>query len=93
MDSIFLRANELGLRLEIVGGLSMWESAPSLKHQRAIDRIRESIINIAPNVGVCSCVHLADVYVSFLDGSLKRPDVAIFCQEPEDNDEPIKLIP
>ncbi|MEK7729131.1 MAG: Uma2 family endonuclease, partial [candidate division KSB1 bacterium] len=43
--------------------------------------------------GGCSCVHLADVYVSFLDGSLKRPDIAIFCQEPEDNDEPIKLIP
>ncbi len=62
-------------------------------HQRAIDRIRDSIINVAPNVGGCSCVHLADVYVSFLDGSLKRPDIAIFCQEPEDNDEPIKLIP
>ncbi len=38
-----MQANELGVRLEIVGGLPIWESHPVLKHQRAVDRIRASI--------------------------------------------------
>jgi Uma2 family endonuclease len=76
-----------------VGGLPIWESSPLIKHQRAIDRIRASITAVAPSTGRCACIHLADVYVSFPDGSLKRPDVAIFCEEPEDDDEPIKTIP
>jgi Uma2 family endonuclease len=31
--------------------------------------------------------------VSFPDGSLKRPDVALFCQEPSEEDEAITLVP
>jgi hypothetical protein len=30
MDTIFLRAEELGIRLEIVNGLPIWESFPHL---------------------------------------------------------------
>lgn len=93
MDRNLLRADELGIRLEIVGGLAIWESSPLIKHQRAIDRIRASIRTVTPSTGVCACTHLADVYISFPDGSLKRPDVAIFCEEPTDDDEPIKTIP
>jgi Uma2 family endonuclease len=33
------------------------------------------------------------VYVSFPDGSLKRPDVSIFRREPEEEEEAIKLVP
>lgn len=92
MDSRLLHANELGIRLEIVAGLPIWESSPLVKHQRAIDRIRASITPpVKPEA--CGCVHLADVYISFPDGSFKRPDIALYCEEPEDNDEPIKLIP
>ena len=36
---------------------------------------------------------VSDVYVSFPDGSLKRPDIAIFCREPDEEDEAIKLVP
>ena len=39
------------------------------------------------------CVHISDVYISFPDGSLKRPDIAIFCREPVEEDEAITLIP
>jgi hypothetical protein len=41
----------------------------------------------------CSCVHLADVYIHFPDGSLKRPDIAIFCREPDEDDTAITLVP
>ena len=43
MDSKFLRADELGIRLEIVAGLPIWEPHPLYRHQKAIDRIRATI--------------------------------------------------
>ncbi|MDQ3650060.1 MAG: Uma2 family endonuclease [Acidobacteriota bacterium] len=97
MDSKFLRADELGIRLEIVRGLPIWEPQPVYKHQKAVDRIRATIERISPSSeskdGECWCVHAADVYVSFPDGSLKRPDVSIFCREPDEEEEAIKLVP
>jgi hypothetical protein len=91
IDPKFVRAEELGIRLEIVAGLPIWEAAPVYRHQRAVDRIRSSI---APRPGSsCACVHVAAVYVAFPDGSLKRPDVSLFCREPEQLDDAITLLP
>ena len=92
----FLQADELGVRLELVGGLPLWEPHPVLKHQRAIDHIRASIAPApgeAGGTGGCACVHVAGVYVRFPDGSLLRPDIAIFCREPDDEEEAIRLVP
>ncbi|MCP4397834.1 MAG: Uma2 family endonuclease [bacterium] len=96
LEQQFLRAEELGIRLEIVGGLPIWEAHPVWKHQKAIDRIRATIQVDSARVEAsppCSCIHASDVYVSFPDNSLKRPDIAIFCQEPEEEEEAITLIP
>jgi Uma2 family endonuclease len=88
-----LQADELGIRLEIVGGLPIWEASPVRRHQRAIDRIRASLRPAAQAENGCGCVHLADVYIVFPDGSLKRPDISVFCREPEEDDEAITLLP
>jgi Uma2 family endonuclease len=96
MDARFLKAEELGIRLEIVQGLPIWEPYPVYKHQKAVDRIRATITNSEASSALderCSCLHASDVYVSFPDGSLKRPDVSIFCREPEEEEEAIKLVP
>lgn len=97
MDSKLLQANELGIRLEIVGGLPIWEPHPVYKHQRAVDRIRATIEKVPstadPQGNGCACIHVSDVYVSFPDGSLKRPDISIFCQEPIEEEEAITLVP
>jgi hypothetical protein len=96
MDPKLLTADELGIRLEMVGGLPLWEPHPVWKHQKAVDRIRATIEPVAGSTsttGACTCVHAADVYVSFPDGSLKRPDIAIFCREPEEEEEAIRLLP
>lgn len=97
MDPKFLRADELGIRLEIVGGLPIWEASPVYRHQKAIDRIRATIEKVpSPSESkdmACACIHTADVYVSFPDGSLKRPDIALFCREPDEEDEAITLVP
>jgi hypothetical protein len=98
-DTLFeqmLRADEVGIRLEMVDGLPLWEAHPSLKHQRAVDRIRGSITPPMPSQDVkndCQGIHLANVYVQFPDGSLKRPDISIFCREPEEEEEAIRLVP
>ncbi|MDI6793533.1 MAG: Uma2 family endonuclease [bacterium] len=93
MDPTFLKAEEIGVRLEIVGNLPIWESSPIYRHQKEIDRIRATIEKVSPSSESCQCVHASDVYVSFQDGSLKRPDIAIFCREPEEEDEAIKQVP
>lgn len=91
IDPKFVRAEELGIRLEVVGGLPIWEAAPAWRHQKAVDRIRSSI---RPSSGsTCPCVHAADVYIQFPDGSLKRPDVSLFCREPDELDDAITLVP
>ena len=97
MNSRFLRADELGIRLEIVGGLPIWEPHPVYKHQKAVDRIRSTIQGVSSSSDEqaydCACIHTPNVYISFPDGSLKRPDISIFGQEPEEEEEAITLIP
>lgn len=93
MDEKFLKAEELGIKLEIVGGLAIWETHPVYKHQKAVDRIRDSIRAGKKGKKKFDCVHVADVYVQFPEGSLKRPDISIFCKEPEEEEEAITLVP
>jgi Putative restriction endonuclease len=97
MDPKYLIAEQLGIRLESIGGLHIWEAQPVWKHQKAVDRIRASIRpgseSHADTSIACECVHAADVYVQFKDGSLKRPDVSIFCREPSEQEDAITLLP
>lgn len=95
MFAQLVQANELGVRLEVVGGLPIWEASPMPRHQRTVDRIRASIQ--PPTSGSkgnnCDCTHLADVYIQFPDGSFKRPDISVFCRQPDEEDEAIRLVP
>lgn len=90
---MLLDADQIGIRLELVGGLPIWEAKPVLKHQRAVDRIRASLRKAQDAGDGCGCIHYADVYIAFPDGSFKRPDVAIFCREPDEEEDAITLIP
>ncbi len=92
IDPRFLKAEELGIRLEIVAGLAIWEAHPSYRHQKAVDRIRASI-SLPTTSSLCACVHVSNVYVQFSDRSLKRPDIAVFCREPAELDDAITLVP
>lgn len=80
-------ADAIGLRLEVVRGIPIFEAFPVARHQAAIFRIQTSI---HPNVlgdAPCRCVHYADVAIHFPDGSRKRPDISVFCEEPEQTTE------
>lgn len=93
MDSQLLKADELGIRLEFVAGLPIWEASPVILHQLAVDRIRESLKRNEVKENSCECVHIADIYVQFPDGSLKRPDISVFCRMPDERDEAAKSVP
>jgi hypothetical protein len=67
MDPKFLRAEELGIRLEMVGGLPIWEPHLSGSNQKpwiAFELLFGRLIRILTGVSDCSCVHAADVYLS-----------------------------
>ena len=86
-------AGELGIRLEYVNGIPIWEASPVIRHQRIVDRIRASITTTPEEEGGCGCIHYADIYILFPDGSAKRPDISIFCEEPAEEDTMCETIP
>jgi Uma2 family endonuclease len=70
---------EDAIKLEITGGIPTWEASPSLRHQATVYKIQTSIRPLPDSVAECECAHYSDVLIRFKDGSLKRPDIAIFC--------------
>jgi Uma2 family endonuclease len=91
---MLLQASELGIRLEIVNGLPIWEAQPVYRHQRHVERIAQGISRPDPGEPGCACVHAMDVYIQFPNG-LKRPDISIFCREPteEEQDSALTMLP
>lgn len=89
-----LQASELGIRLEIVNGLPIWEAQPVYRHRKHIERILRGITKPEISLPECACVCAVDVYVQFPNG-LKRPDISIFCREPseEEQDSALTMIP
>jgi Uma2 family endonuclease len=92
MEQRLLSADQLGIRLELVNGLPIWEAQPLYRHQKAVENIAQSIGRKTP--GACRCVHAIDVYIQFPNG-LKRPDISVFCREPsgEEQEQVLTLIP
>ena len=43
LSPILLQASELGIRLEIVNGLPIWEAQPVYRHQKHLERIVRGI--------------------------------------------------
>ena len=87
------------VKLEITAGIPTWELSPSSRHQLMVYQIQTSIKTSSDRgedgqaLSDCKCAHLADVYIQFRDGSLKRPDIAIFCATPPVQDEALDIIP
>lgn len=84
-------ADQAGIKLEITDGIPTWEAFPGMRHQKTIFRIQISLERL-PGAD-CGCFQVSDAYIKFPDGSLKRPDLAVFCEEPPDIDEAYEKIP
>ena len=88
----FAQGVELGGHSGIVTVVQKWELIPLLRHQEAIDRIRSSIIPSGSNLA-CSCYHVSGVGIQFLDGSLRIPDISIFCRRPTEENGLVIAVP
>lgn len=95
-EDLILQTDASGapIRLEYVRGRLKVEASPASRHQMTVDRIRESLTPTL-SAGGCSCHSLADTLIRFgdPDRSLKRPDIAIFCDAPPESDEAIATLP
>jgi Uma2 family endonuclease len=94
ISDLFIQADNAGIRLEIVNGFPTWELLPNLTHQKAIDRIRDSLCPSPMfDQRKCACLHYSDLHIKFPDGSDKRPDISIFCQEPTETEYAVTEVP
>ena len=94
-DRLSRDAENAGFRIEFVRGMAVWETLPVYRHQRAVARIFESIHPL-PSADVehpCVCIAVMDISMKFPDGSHKRPDLAVFCREPDEWDSEVTLLP
>ena len=86
-------ARDAGIRLEYVQGIPTWETFPVYRHQKKIDSIRASIRPTYLSGSPCECVSVPDLSILFPDGSVKRPDISLFCQEPDEEETICTQIP
>jgi Uma2 family endonuclease len=97
IEEMILQTDASGapVRLEYVRGRLKVEASPASRHQKTIDRIRIALKPIPGADAGCSSHSLADTLIRFPDpdSSLKRPDIAIFCDEPPDSDEALDILP
>ena len=86
-------AHEAGIKLEYVSGIPVWEASPVYRHQKKIDQIRASLKPTPGEETNCECVSVADLTILFPDGSIKRPDISVFCSVPKEQDTACTQIP
>ena len=92
-EYLFHDADAIGIKLEIVNGLAIWEASGTIQHQSAVDRIQKSIRPVNLSAGGHSCFSYADIDIEFPDGSRKRPDISLFCVEPTELESLVKKVP
>ena len=85
-------AESAGIRLEYVGGVPVWEASPIVRHQIKTLEIQMSLLSYAKQAG-CDCLPLADISIRFPDGSIKRPDISVYCSKPTELDASTSEIP
>jgi Uma2 family endonuclease len=86
-------ADEAGVKLEMVGGLPIWEAMPGARHQKDVKRIDASINRDAKDGSKCGCISFMDIAIRFADGSFKGPDISVFCREPDEEEGAVSLLP
>ena len=85
-------ADDMGIRVEVVAGQPFWEFQPNYDHQDRIGHVWMSVRRDPEVNSDCGCFRAMDVGIVFPDGSIRRPDLAVFCRQPERR-ELITLIP
>lgn len=81
---LYALEEELGLRFELTDGGLTWETMPGSLHQRLVFDIQTSLRPAGTVVPGCECRQVADVDIVFPDGTVKRPDISVWCAWPKE---------
>lgn len=96
-EDVILQTDASGapIRLEYVRSRLKVEASPTSRHQLTAKAIEASIQPLPGHTGGCACFSLQDVLIRFPDPaqSLKRPDIAIFCERPPEQDDALDMLP
>ncbi len=92
VDELERIAHDPKTKMEWVNGLPIWEASPVLRHQKKTLDIQMSLLSHANQIG-CECLPIADVTILFPDGSVKRPDIAVYCALPDEQDKMTTVLP
>ena len=92
-DAMEYAAEQAGIKLEYVGGIPIWEAMPVYRHQKKVMAICASVRAERGDGNGCACLAVPDLSILFSDGSQKRPDISIFCREPDEQDAACALVP
>ena len=82
-----------GYKLELIKGVGIWEASPVYSHQKKVLEVILSIKQLQQDAGSCKCVSVPGLTLLFPDGSIKRPDISIYCREPVERDSACTLKP
>ena len=97
IEDVILQTDASGapVRLEYVRGRLKVEASPASRHQITAKAIEASLRPLPGRADDCACFSLQDVLIRFPDPdqSLKRPDIAIFCEQPPLSDEALEILP
>ncbi len=89
-----MQADQFGVKLEVVQGDYSWEFFPSPLHQGVVGDIERSLWRSGiANPSGCGCFTISDAYIQFPDGSLKRPDLMVFCEKPLLSRQALTVVP
>ncbi len=86
-------AHDAGVKLEIHQGLPIWEFLPAPLHTMEAERIAQSVRTTSASSQGCGCFRFQDMSIKFPDGSIRRPDISIYCERPEPTQESTTSIP
>ena len=82
ISNVLMAAEEAGVSLHQIGVTPVWEMLPSPLHQGVLRKIDRSVVGPLGSADECGCYTLTDTYLRLGDGSLRRPDLMVFCTEP-----------
>jgi Uma2 family endonuclease len=82
-----------GVRLEYVAGMPYWEMMPGVRHHDALMSIWSRLTNERKGSVDCGCFPYAELTLGFPDGSVKTPDLSIFCKRPTEREGLVHMIP
>ena len=82
MAAISALGEEIGLKFELTEGGITWEAFPGFAHQEIVFNVQASLDRRGASERGCDCVQGGDVDIVLPDGTVKRPDVSVWCRRP-----------